>query len=162
MARTRLKDRPADDFMRMVTKMQAKLPGAANEAGRITGRWMEEYAKSHASFNDTWKYQQSSPGPLRLSIRGKLTVAAKRNNMVASVDIAAGFKKYKWVYKGTRKAHYTSDYARRIEMGFHGTDSLGRNYSQEAIPYLEPTAKVADNLGIWAKNLRWQIALRMR
>ena len=29
-------------------------------------------------------------------------------------------------------------YARRIELGFHGADSLGRNYEQEAQPFIEP------------------------
>ena len=29
-------------------------------------------------------------------------------------------------------------YARRIELGFSGADSLGRNYSQPAFPYLRP------------------------
>ena len=30
------------------------------------------------------------------------------------------------------------DYARRIDLGFHGTDSLGRSYDQEAQPFIEP------------------------
>ena len=30
------------------------------------------------------------------------------------------------------------DYARRIEFGFVGPDSLGRNYNQAAQPYLRP------------------------
>lgn len=29
-------------------------------------------------------------------------------------------------------------YAKRIEFGFHGTDSLGRKYNQAAQPYLRP------------------------
>lgn len=29
-------------------------------------------------------------------------------------------------------------YGRRIELGFHGTDSLGRNYNQQSYPYLRP------------------------
>lgn len=32
------------------------------------------------------------------------------------------------------------EYARRIEYGFNGTDSLGRQYSQAAQPYLRPAA----------------------
>ena len=32
------------------------------------------------------------------------------------------------------------EYARRIEYGFNGTDSLGRQYSQAARPYLRPAA----------------------
>lgn len=30
-------------------------------------------------------------------------------------------------------------YARRLELGFYGTDSLGRNYQQEPRPFLRPT-----------------------
>lgn len=29
-------------------------------------------------------------------------------------------------------------YARRVERGFHGTDSIGRHYDQPAYPYLAP------------------------
>lgn len=32
------------------------------------------------------------------------------------------------------------EYARRLEYGFNGTDSLGRQYSQAAQPYLRPAA----------------------
>lgn len=39
------------------------------------------------------------------------------------------------VYVGT-----DVEYARRIEYGFNGTDSLGRQYSQAAQPYLRPAA----------------------
>lgn len=39
------------------------------------------------------------------------------------------------VYIGTDVA-----YARRLEYGFNGTDSLGRQYSQAARPYLRPAA----------------------
>lgn len=33
---------------------------------------------------------------------------------------------------------FDAPYARRIEIGFHGTDSLGRNYHQAGQPYLRP------------------------
>ncbi len=32
----------------------------------------------------------------------------------------------------------TTPYGRRIELGFHGADSLGRVYDQEGRPYVEP------------------------
>mgnify|MGYP001292038658 CR=1 FL=1 len=33
---------------------------------------------------------------------------------------------------------FDTPYARRIELGFHGTDSLGRRYNQAGQPYLRP------------------------
>lgn len=154
--------RKKDDFIVMATKLQRKLPGIANASGRITARWMEEYAKSTTSFEDVWKYQKSNPGPLRRSIKGHLSVAAKNGHLIASVDISAGYRKFGWTYQGTGEFHSTEDYARRIELGFKGVDSLGRNYNQEARPFLEPTHKMAATLGIWEKNLFWQMALKMR
>lgn len=39
-------------------------------------------------------------------------------------------------------------YSRRIELGFHGDDSLGRHYEQAGQPYLAPgLASVMDGLG---------------
>ena len=35
----------------------------------------------------------------------------------------------------------TKAYGRRIELGYHGTDSLGRTYDQRAFPYLGPAFK---------------------
>jgi len=35
----------------------------------------------------------------------------------------------------------TTKYGRRIELGFTGTDSLGRSYNQRAYPYLQPAVK---------------------
>lgn len=37
----------------------------------------------------------------------------------------------------------TMIYGRRIELGFQGQDSLGRNYNQRAYPYLRPAVKRA-------------------
>lgn len=39
-----------------------------------------------------------------------------------------------WAYTGSRDVPY----ARRIEFGFVGSDSLGRTYNQAAQPYLRP------------------------
>lgn len=54
----------------------------------------------------------------------------------------------------------TMIYGRRIELGFRGTDSLGRNYNQRAYPYMEPALRKANDLvqaiaeGAWAEALR--------
>lgn len=39
------------------------------------------------------------------------------------------------------------EYAARIEFGFHGTDSLGREYDQEAQPFLLPALAAATESG---------------
>lgn len=36
------------------------------------------------------------------------------------------------------RTYPTTVYSRRIELGFHGNDSLGRHYSQSGQPYLTP------------------------
>jgi hypothetical protein len=159
---TRQKNRPKNDFLVRATKLQRRLPGIANESGRITAKWMQDYAKGTTVFEDIWKYQKSSPGPLRQSIKGTLSIAAKPGILKASVDISAGYREFGWTYNPTGKRHSTDEYARRIELGFKGTDSLGRNYSQDPRPFIEPTQVVADKLGIWAKNLKRQMALQMR
>lgn len=40
---------------------------------------------------------------------------------------------------GVLDGSIAEDYARRLELGFFGLDSLGRNYSQEPRPFLRPT-----------------------
>lgn len=37
-------------------------------------------------------------------------------------------------------------YARRVELGFTGQDSLGRNYNQPAKPYLRPILKLKNEI----------------
>jgi hypothetical protein len=50
-------------------------------------------------------------------------------------------------------------YGRRVELGFHGTDSLGRKYDQDGNPYMERGfARVAPQLpevfaGAWAEAM---------
>lgn len=46
-------------------------------------------------------------------------------------------------YVGVMKDSQANKYARRLELGMHGTDSLGRNVNQGERPYLRPG--VADN-----------------
>jgi hypothetical protein len=46
------------------------------------------------------------------------------------------------------KTYPTTVYSRRVELGFHGTDSLGRHYDQAGQPYLGPGLDaVRDRLG---------------
>jgi hypothetical protein len=51
-------------------------------------------------------------------------------------------------------------YGRRVELGFSGTDSLSRNYSQSAYPYMQPGLDKAKPAlrslfeGAWATALR--------
>jgi HK97 gp10 family phage protein len=51
-------------------------------------------------------------------------------------------------------------YSRRVELGLHGTDSLGRTYDELGHPYFEPAfAELRPKLaGIFAKHWRKAIA----
>lgn len=48
--------------------------------------------------------------------------------------------------KGIVKVGTTVEYARRVELGFIGQDSLGRNYNQPAKPYLRPIFKMKNRI----------------
>lgn len=48
--------------------------------------------------------------------------------------------------KDTVKIGTTVVYARRVELGFTGQDSLGRNYNQKAKPYLRPILKLKNKI----------------
>lgn len=52
-------------------------------------------------------------------------------------------------------------YSRRIELGFAGTDSLGRRYNQPPYPYFGPaTAAVARDMPrLWALHMRAALGL---
>lgn len=51
-------------------------------------------------------------------------------------------------------------YARRIELGFVGTDSLGRVYNQPPYPYFRPgVRRAARDMGTTARNV-WAAAIR--
>lgn len=54
----------------------------------------------------------------------------------------------------------TAVYGRRVELGFHGTDSLGRSYNQEGRPYLGPAfaATRAEVTRVFRR--RWASAMR--
>jgi hypothetical protein len=39
-------------------------------------------------------------------------------------------------------------YGRRVELGYSGTDSLGRNYKQQPFPFLGPAYKYAVSVGL--------------
>lgn len=120
------------EFERAVTRMTAAANSGTRLAVAEAAHRVEAAAKEHAPV-DT--------GMLRRSIRvegprplGPLTWAAEVGPTVV--------------------------YGRRIELGFHDADSLGRHYDQEGQPYLEPGLdEVVPMLEtIYAEN--WAKALR--
>ena len=52
-------------------------------------------------------------------------------------------------------------YARRVELGFSGTDSLSRNYSQPPYPYMKPGLNKARNKLPAIFEATWQAALHI-
>lgn len=54
-----------------------------------------------------------------------------------------------------------TDYAKRIEFGFHGSDSRGRVYNQQPYPYFEPGMQDAVERGILKDDFEaaWAAAL---
>ena len=53
----------------------------------------------------------------------------------------------------------TTVYGRRIELGFHGADSLGRNYNQSGMPFLKPGLDRAIPILPRIFNDAWRVAL---
>ena len=45
-------------------------------------------------------------------------------------------------------------YGRRVELGFHGADSIGRRYNAPGYPYFEPAFRSVDFRGILWKHVR--------
>lgn len=72
---------------------------------------------------------------------GTLYEAVKMRILAGS--IGAGRWNYE-IYMDSNEAPY----ARRIELGFHGSDSLGRSYNQPAYPYFYKGVETAIGAGI--------------
>ena len=75
------------------------------------------------------KHPQVQTGTLRRAIT--LDVKRSRNKIVALVGIM----------KGKEQGDKALVYARRIEFGFMGSDSLGRHFAQPPYPFLYPAVK---------------------
>jgi|SRR5450631_2682896 len=85
--------------------------------------------------------------------------ASRTGNLIESLSIkplAGGVGLGRWQYEismDTTKAPY----AARIELGFHGTDSIGRTYNQPAYPYFFKGVETAIGAGavddIFFRNL---------
>lgn len=90
------------------------------------------------------------PGTGPAVVSGRL-----RNSIVITSHGPTG----KWGYQATVAP--TVVYARRIELGFSGTDSLGRTYNQPAYPYFGPAYRFV--MSVVAKRqfeMAWAEALR--
>lgn len=51
-------------------------------------------------------------------------------------------------------------YGRRVELGFKGTDSMGRNYNQPAYPYFGPAVREVRLRATEIATLNWAAATR--
>lgn len=55
----------------------------------------------------------------------------------------------------------TTVYGRRIELGFHGADSLGRIYNQPGYPYVQPGISDAQPVLVGIYRMAWSSALKL-
>lgn len=99
-----------DDFEKAVDGLIAKGAAAVGTFVAVGGHMIEAAAKARAPV-DT--------GTLRRSI-GVWSITSDGLGVWSS------------------RTYPTTVYARRVELGFHGTDSLGRHFDQGAQPYLGP------------------------
>jgi HK97 gp10 family phage protein len=103
-----------------------------DEAGRLTTIQVaaETEARAKANFHGSHK-------------RGRPHVGGEKPNIVSGTlrrsimftppaRIAGGY---------STTVGPTTEYGRRVELGFKGTDSLGRRYNQPAFPYFGPAVK---------------------
>lgn len=98
-----------DDLKRRIDRIIDDTDGGALETALAAGAKIVE--------NDAKRRAPYRTGTLRRSITTEVTSQGRHAEAVVGSDV---------------------EYARRIELGFSGKDSLGRNYSQAAQPYLRP------------------------
>lgn len=116
------------DFRDAIDKMVARVDVANREAVSAGSHLVETKAK--ASFEGTHAKGQPRQG----SVMGPPNVvsgAARRSIRVVSIrSVGLG------MWEGTIAP--TIIYARRLELGFHGVDSIGRHYDYDGNPYFRP------------------------
>lgn len=89
-------------------------------ATKAAGEKIVELIRSH---------MEGRPGPNRISSKLFDSIRSDSGRVSGIAGNAGG-------WSATISAN--TDYAKRIEFGFNGTDSRGRSYHQPAYPYFEP------------------------
>lgn len=104
------------EFAAALDRLVAAAGVASREVVTKGGKVVEEATKAH---------MQGRPGPQRRS--GALMASVAVRNVRSEGPGA-------W----SSETAPATPYARRIELGFHGADRLGRIYSNDPLPYLQP------------------------
>ena len=117
-------------FKRSLTDIIARVEKAAERSVSQCIFLVERNVKQ----NFVGQHPPGTPRP-KTSLTGPYKVTG---NLVRSVrpDPSAPVRTSVGVYE--QSIYPRAVYSRRIELGFKGTDSLGRNYNQPAYPYFRP------------------------
>lgn len=123
-------DRGNEAFKRGIGRLLAALPEALETAVLAGAIVVQREAKANLRANQTWR-----TGNLARSIHvgGHAELSELGASSGSDIGGATTEAAMAGVDVGT-----DVPYARRIELGFMGTDSLGRTYHQPARPYLRP------------------------
>jgi len=128
---------PPDHFIQNLERLQTELPHMAARAMAYTSLWMEQYAKPNAPWTDR-------TANLRNSIQAGVT-RAQEDEVEGALSMG---------YLGFGES---MEYARRIELGFVGEDSLGRTYNQSPYPIIWPTVQLAANQHIFERAMQAEL-----
>lgn len=110
---------PQDNFIANLERLQTELPQMAERAMMFAMLRAEILAKASTAYNDR-------TGNLRNSTQAGVTKAQEDEVEGA---LSAGYPGF----------GASVEYARRIELGFMGEDSLGRHYNQAPRPFIWPS-----------------------
>jgi hypothetical protein len=153
MARGPARSSDPNHFVRLANNLLQRLPGAANRAGAHTANWMLQVAKQTTSFTDR-------TGSLRKSIRAGILKKAAAGDEEIIIALSAGYDDVGYTIShrsgsasgGMRpksgRVVKTSEYAGAVEMGGYNPWTKGYNPPR---PFIQPTAQLADQMGIMAK-----------
>lgn len=117
------------EMIRALNRMNANVQYGSRVGVQRTAMYLIRQARINAT-NPPPRvgiHKGRDPGTGPAVVTGRL-----RNSIVITEQGPVG----KWGWQATVAP--TVIYARRIELGFTGTDSLGRAYNQPAYPYFEP------------------------
>lgn len=119
-------------FAAAVDRIMAKAQAASAAALAEAAKAVRDQARTDAS---------GRPGP-------NIVSGSLRNSIVVDGPRADGLG---WVaFVGP-----TAPYGRRVELGFHGADSLGRVYDQTGFPYMEPAFHEVERVALPALYRKW-------
>ena len=115
------------NFNESIDELKRRVDIATRDATALGGHQIEREAK--LGFDDNPAQRPDTHGPRPYSVSGNQVRSIK---LIPRVPINTGPGQW------TVSIAPTMVYGRRIELGFHGTDSIGRHYNQPGYPFLKP------------------------